>query len=68
VSFSEQELIRTGIRTHKIAAIPGDGIGIEVVAAGFAVLDALAAHDRTFRFEVEHFDWGTDADVDDFRG
>ena len=48
------------IRTHKIAAIPGDGIGIEVVAAGLEVLDALAERDGSFRFDVENFDWSTD--------
>ncbi len=30
-------------RTFRIAAIPADGVGIEVVAAGRAVLDAIAA-------------------------
>ena len=29
-------------KTYKIAAIPADGIGIEVIAAGVEVLDALA--------------------------
>ncbi|RHZ95508.1 tartrate dehydrogenase [Cereibacter sphaeroides] len=48
------------IRTHRIAAIPGDGIGIEVVAAGLEVLEALADRDGGFRFEVQSFDWGTD--------
>jgi tartrate dehydrogenase/decarboxylase / D-malate dehydrogenase len=48
------------IRTHKLAAIPGDGIGIEVVAAGLEVLEALAERDGSFRFDVEHFDWSTD--------
>jgi len=45
--------------THRIAAIPGDGIGEEVVAAGLEVLDALAAGDPGLGFEVEHFDWGS---------
>ena len=48
------------IRTHRIAAIPGDGIGIEVVAAGIEVLEALAERDGSFRFDIEHFDWSTD--------
>jgi tartrate dehydrogenase/decarboxylase/D-malate dehydrogenase len=30
-------------RTYRIAAVPADGIGVEVVAAGRTVLDALAA-------------------------
>ena len=29
------------MKTYKIAAIPGDGIGKEVIAAGIEVLDAL---------------------------
>ena len=48
------------MRTHKIAAIPADGIGPEVIAAGVEVLSALASQDGGFSFEFEHFDWGTD--------
>ena len=48
------------MRTHRIAAIPADGIGPEVIGAGLEVLDALAACDGQLRFEVTHFDWGTD--------
>ncbi|MDX3633386.1 hypothetical protein OG920_03205 [Streptomyces europaeiscabiei] len=33
-------------RTFRIAAIPADGVGKEVVAAGRAVLDALAENSR----------------------
>ena len=29
------------MRTHKIAAIPGDGIGPEVLAAGLTVLEEV---------------------------
>ena len=47
------------MRTYKIAAIPGDGIGIEVIQAGLEVLDVLAARDKTFRLEVEHFPWSS---------
>lgn len=47
------------MRIHKLAAIPGDGIGIEVIAAGLEVLDVCAARDGGFRFETEHFDWGS---------
>ncbi|ESR26108.1 tartrate dehydrogenase [Lutibaculum baratangense] len=45
---------------YRIAAIPGDGIGVEVIAAGIEVLDRLAARDGGFAFDFEHFDWGTD--------
>lgn len=45
----------------RIAVIPGDGVGREVVAAGRAVLDALAgAAGGAFAFEWTEFDWGCD--------
>ncbi|MHA7774801.1 tartrate dehydrogenase [Roseibium sp. M-1] len=47
-------------RTHKIAAIGGDGIGVEVVDACLEVLEALAGREGSFEFEVENFDWSTD--------
>ena len=45
-------------KTYRIAAIPGDGIGTEVVDAGVEVLKALAARDGNFAFQFDHFDWG----------
>ncbi len=48
------------MRVHKIAAIAGDGIGVEVIAAGLEVLEVLATHDGTFRCAVESFPWGSD--------
>ncbi len=48
------------MNTYKIAAIPADGIGPEVISAGLRVLEALAAREGSFRFEVESFDWGSD--------
>lgn len=48
------------MKTYKLAAIPGDGIGTEVVSAGLEVLQALAARDGSFQFAVDHFDWGGD--------
>ena len=33
------------MRTYKIASIPGDGIGVEVIDAGLRVLEVLAARD-----------------------
>ena len=44
--------------TYKIAAIPGDGIGTEVISAGIEVLEALAARDGELTFTFDHFDWG----------
>jgi tartrate dehydrogenase/decarboxylase/D-malate dehydrogenase len=48
------------MREHRIAAIPGDGIGVEVVAAGLEVLEELARHDGGFRLAFEHFAWSSD--------
>ena len=45
---------------YKIAAIPGDGIGVEVIAAGVEVLQALAAKRGSFSIDFEHFDWGSE--------
>ena len=47
------------MRKHKIAAIGGDGIGPEVIAAGLEVLETLATSDGGFRFEVEQFPWSS---------
>lgn len=46
------------MKTYRMAAIPGDGIGPEVIREGIRVLDAVARLDGTFRFEWEHFPWG----------
>jgi tartrate dehydrogenase/decarboxylase / D-malate dehydrogenase len=48
------------MREYKIAAMGGDGIGPEVIAAGLEVLDALAARDGGFKFKVEQFPWSSD--------
>jgi len=48
------------MKTYKIAAIPGDGIGTEVISAGVEVLAALARRDGSFDFQFDHFDWGGD--------
>ncbi|KAL8724211.1 MAG: hypothetical protein Q9166_008077 [cf. Caloplaca sp. 2 TL-2023] len=46
-------------RIYKIASIPGDGIGPEVVNAGIQVLNKLAAVLGVFEFHFDHFDWGS---------
>ena len=45
------------MKTYKIAAIPGDGIGTEVISAGVEVLEASAKRDG-YTVKVDHFDWG----------
>ena len=51
-------------RTIKIAAIPGDGIGPEVIDAGMEVLHAVAERDGTFDIAAERFDWGSQRYLD----
>ena len=48
------------MRSHRIASIPADGIGPEVIAAGLEVLDAVASRDGGFSLIVDHYDWGSD--------
>src|SRR5438874_10023845 len=52
--------MRGPMRAYRIAAIPGDGIGVEVIAAGLRVLDAIANREGSFRFEVKNFPWSSD--------
>ena len=47
------------MREYAIAAIPADGIGPEVIAAGLEVLQALAQNVRGFQLKVETFPWGS---------
>jgi len=48
------------MKTYRIACIPGDGIGKEVVPAGQKALEALAASQDGLRFSFESFGWGGD--------
>jgi tartrate dehydrogenase/decarboxylase/D-malate dehydrogenase len=48
------------MRTHKIAVIPGDGIGKEVIPAGVAALQALETSCGDFQLQFEQFPWGSD--------
>ena len=48
------------MRQHRIAAVPADGIGPEVIDAGLEVLEALAARDGGFTLKVDRYDWGSD--------
>jgi len=48
------------MKVYKIACIPGDGIGQEVVPAGEEVLSVLAEAQGNFKFDFETFLWGGD--------
>src|SRR5580692_10369000 len=45
--------------SFKIAVIPGDGVGKEVVPAALEVLEAISARSET-TFDLHHFDWGAE--------
>ncbi len=48
------------MKQFKIAAIPADGIGPEVIEAGVEVLRALEKRGGGATFDVTTFDWGSD--------
>lgn len=48
------------MRRYNIAAIPGDGIGKEIIPAGIEVLKALEASEGTFQIHFQSFPWGCD--------
>jgi len=48
------------MKTYKIAAVPGDGIGVEVIDAGVEVLQALSKKSG-FELDFKHFDWNSDS-------
>ena len=47
------------MKTHRIAVIPGDGIGKEVVPEGLRVLETVASR-FGIALEFAHFDWSCD--------
>ena len=48
------------MREYRIAAIPGDGIGTEVVSAGLRVIEALARRAGDFKITATRFPWGSE--------
>lgn len=46
--------------TYRIAAIPADGIGLEVIPEGIRVLEVLQKCTGNFRMTFETFPWGSD--------
>jgi tartrate dehydrogenase/decarboxylase/D-malate dehydrogenase len=48
------------MKTYRIATIPGDGIGKEVIPAGREVLEALVAAGAGFDLAFTDFGWGGD--------
>jgi tartrate dehydrogenase/decarboxylase / D-malate dehydrogenase len=46
--------------SHRIAVIPGDGIGVEVIDAGQRVLNVLAEVEPGLELDFQRFPWGSD--------
>ena len=46
------------MKEYKIALIPGDGIGKEVIAEGVRVLNKVASLDQRFCFSFTEYPWG----------
>ncbi len=49
-----------GSTVTRLAVIPGDGIGPEVVRSGVAVMQAAASNDASLELEFEEFPWGSE--------
>ena len=45
---------------YRIASIPADGIGPEVISAGITVLEKLVKELGTFDLEFTYFDWSSE--------
>jgi tartrate dehydrogenase/decarboxylase/D-malate dehydrogenase len=60
IDAQQQPTRRKNMPTYRIAAIPGDGIGPEVIDAGLEVLKVCAERDGGFDLDVTDFDWGSD--------
>lgn len=60
LSHSEATSPPTGRLEYRIAVIPADGIGQEVVPEAVATLDRAAELDGGFQCSYETFDWGSD--------
>src|SRR5688500_11064674 len=46
------------MKEYRIAVIPGDGIGNEVMEEGLKVLDKVSSLYGNVKFKYDHFDWG----------
>lgn len=52
-------LTKTGARTYKIASIPGDGIGIEVISQAINVLRTIETLFNSFTLDIGTLDWSS---------
>lgn len=56
---SSAQVVARPSHNYKIASIPADGIGPEVVSAAIKVVRKLSETMKTFTIEFEHIPWGT---------
>jgi isocitrate/isopropylmalate dehydrogenase len=49
-----------GVPSYRIASIPADGIGPEVIDAGVTVLKKLCETLKTFNLDFTNLDWSSD--------
>lgn len=50
---------KVGSHDYRVASIPADGIGPEVVSAAITVVEKLASVSGKFKIEFTHIPWGT---------
>ncbi|KAK2608759.1 hypothetical protein QQS21_002748 [Conoideocrella luteorostrata] len=48
------------LKTYKIAVVPADGIGPEVIEAGVTVLNSLVGALRSFKLDFTNYDWSSE--------
>jgi isocitrate/isopropylmalate dehydrogenase len=58
-SISIEKTTGAGSHNYRIASIPADGIGPEVVSAAIEVVQKLSETLKTFTIEFTHIPWGT---------
>lgn len=51
--------MHTTHKTHRIASIPGDGIGIEVIEHTIRVLHTIVDLFKTFKLDINTLDWSS---------
>ena len=44
---------------YKVAVIPGDGVGLEVIAEGRKALEAVAGVSEALSFQFTEYPWGS---------
>jgi len=51
--------IHSVVKVHRIACIPGDGIGVDITEAAVKVLTTLSKTFGSFELDFKSFDWSS---------